>query len=84
MLEQVDRLSKQVLEIVREEDTCRRLMSVPGVGPITAPADRGGPRNPGSELRLVRELRRTDRVAGKRKRDSAEFKAKVALEAVSH
>ncbi len=31
---------------------------------------------------MVRELGRTDRVAGKRKRYSAEFKAKVALEAI--
>ena len=39
MLEQFDRLTKQVLDIVREEDTRRRLMNVPGVGPITALAD---------------------------------------------
>jgi len=31
---------------------------------------------------LIHELRRTDRVAGKRKRYSAAFKAKVALEAI--
>ena len=36
MLEQFARLTKQVLTIVRQETTCRRLMSVPGVGPITA------------------------------------------------
>ncbi len=36
MLEQFARLTKQVLIIVRQETTCRRLMSVPGVGPITA------------------------------------------------
>ena len=36
MLEQLARLTKQVLNIVRQETTCRRLMSVPGVGPITA------------------------------------------------
>jgi transposase len=33
-------LTKQVLDIVREEEICRRLMSVPGVGPITALAFR--------------------------------------------
>lgn len=29
-------LTKQVLDIVRREEVCRRLMSVPGVGPLTA------------------------------------------------
>ena len=43
---------------------------------------RAGPRKSDSELRLIREVRRTDRVAGKRKRYGAEFKAKVALEAI--
>ena len=36
MLDQLARLTKQVLDIVRGEQVCRRLMSVPGVGPITA------------------------------------------------
>ena len=36
MLDQLGRLTKQVLDIVRGEQVCRRLMSVPGVGPITA------------------------------------------------
>lgn len=36
MLDQLARLTKEVLAIVREEETCRRLMNVPGVGPITA------------------------------------------------
>ena len=40
MLDQLSRLTKQVLDIVREEKVCRRLMSVPGVGPITALAFR--------------------------------------------
>ena len=40
MLEQLDRLTRQVLAIVRGEAVCRRLMSVPGVGPITALAFR--------------------------------------------
>ena len=32
MLDQFARLTKQVLDIVRREKVCRRLMSVPGVG----------------------------------------------------
>jgi len=36
MLDQLAHLTKQVLGITREEAVCRRLMSVPGVGPITA------------------------------------------------
>jgi transposase len=40
MLDQLARLTKQVLDIVRQEEVCRRLMSVPGVGPITALAFR--------------------------------------------
>lgn len=40
MLAQLARLTKQVLDIVRQEKVCRRLMSVPGVGPITALAFR--------------------------------------------
>jgi transposase len=40
MLEQLEHLAKQVLDIVRGEPVCQRLMSVPGVGPITALAFR--------------------------------------------
>ncbi|GAA0278891.1 hypothetical protein GCM10008965_52700 [Methylorubrum aminovorans] len=40
MLEQLDQLTLQVLVIVRGEAVCRRLMSVPGVGPITTLAFR--------------------------------------------
>jgi transposase len=40
MLDQLVRLTKQVLDIARGEEVCRRLMSVPGVGPITALAFR--------------------------------------------
>jgi transposase len=40
MLDQLARLTKQVQDIVRKEAVCRRLMSVPGVGPITALAFR--------------------------------------------
>ena len=36
MLAELARLTKQVLELARGEEVCRRLMSVPGVGPITA------------------------------------------------
>lgn len=40
MLSEFARLTKQVLNIVREEHVCRRLTSAPGVGPITALAFR--------------------------------------------
>ena len=40
MLEQLAHLTKQVLDITRGEAICRRLMSTPGVGPITALAFR--------------------------------------------
>ncbi|MER8830941.1 IS110 family transposase [Mesorhizobium sp. M0938] len=40
MLGEFARLTKQVLGLVRKEEVCRRLMSVPGVGPITALAFR--------------------------------------------
>ncbi|MFD2052299.1 IS110 family transposase [Mesorhizobium calcicola] len=40
MLGAFARLTKQVLGLVRQEEVCRRLMSVPGVGPITALAFR--------------------------------------------
>lgn len=40
MMEQFARLTKQVLEVAKGEMTCRLLMSVPGVGPITALAFR--------------------------------------------
>jgi transposase len=36
MLREFIRLTRQALEIVRKEKVCRRLMSVPGFGPITA------------------------------------------------
>jgi transposase len=36
MLAELARLTKQVLALARNEEVCRRLMSVPGVGPITA------------------------------------------------
>ena len=40
MLREFALLTKQVLDIVRKEEVCRRLMSAPGVGPITALAFR--------------------------------------------
>ncbi|MDX8437917.1 IS110 family transposase, partial [Mesorhizobium abyssinicae] len=40
MLREFGKLTKQVLNIARQEQVCRRLMSVPGVGPITALAFR--------------------------------------------
>ena len=40
MLTSLASLTKQVLDLVRKEQVCRRLMSVPGVGPITALAFR--------------------------------------------
>jgi transposase len=40
MLREFARLTKQVLDIVRDEPICRRLMSAPGVGPLTALAFR--------------------------------------------
>jgi transposase len=40
MTREVERLTKRVLDEVRREPTCRRLMTVPGVGPLTALAFR--------------------------------------------
>jgi transposase len=40
MTGEVERLTKRVLDEVRVEPTCRRLMTVPGVGPLTALAFR--------------------------------------------
>jgi transposase len=40
MTREVEKLSKQVIDEVRVEPTCRRLMTVPGVGPFTALAFR--------------------------------------------
>lgn len=36
MLREFAGLTKQVLDVAREEEICRRLMSAPGVGPVTA------------------------------------------------
>lgn len=40
MTRELAQLTKQVLDIVRDEPVCRRLMTVPGVGPLTALAFR--------------------------------------------
>jgi len=40
MLRELARLTKLVFDTARQEEVCRRLMSVPGVGPITALAFR--------------------------------------------
>jgi transposase len=62
MLKEFARLTKQVLDIAKGEPVCRKLMSVPGVGPITALAFRatidrpdrfGKSRNVGAHLGLT-------------------------------
>jgi transposase len=40
MTRELARLTKQILAVVRDEPVCRRLMGVPGVGPLTALAFR--------------------------------------------
>ena len=40
LLSQREALHRMVLQAVREEEVCRRMMTVPGVGPITALAFR--------------------------------------------
>ena len=47
MTREVERLTKRVLDEVRVEPTCRRLMTVPGVGPLTALAFRATIDQPG-------------------------------------
>ena len=36
MTRELAQLTRRVLDIVRDEPVCRRLMGVPGVGPLTA------------------------------------------------
>lgn len=40
MTQEIERLTRRVIDEVRDEPTCRRLMTVPGVGPLTALAFR--------------------------------------------
>ena len=47
MTKEADKLTKRVLDEVRVEPTCRRLMTVPGVGPLTALAFRATIDQPG-------------------------------------
>ena len=47
MSQEVERLTKRVLDEVKVEPTCRRLMTVPGVGPLTALAFRATIDQPG-------------------------------------
>jgi transposase len=47
MTREIERLTKRVLDEVRVEPTCRRLMTVPGVGPLTALAFRATVDQPG-------------------------------------
>ena len=62
MLREFARLTKQILDVVRDEPICRRLMSAPGVGPLKALAFRatidqperfGKSRNVGAHLGLT-------------------------------
>jgi transposase len=45
--EEVDRLHRQVLEIVRDDAVCRRLMTVPGVGAVVALSFKSAVDDPG-------------------------------------
>ena len=47
MTQEADKLTKRVLDEVKVEPTCRRLMTVPGVGPLTALAFRATIDQPG-------------------------------------
>ena len=55
MLAEFARMTKRILAIVRREPVCRRLMSVPGVGPITALAFRATIDDP-SRFRHARDV----------------------------
>jgi transposase len=55
MTQEADRLTKHVLDEVRGEPICRRLMTVPGVGPLTALAFRATIDHP-SRFRKSRDV----------------------------
>ncbi len=55
MTREVERLTRRVLDEVKAEPTCRRLMTVPGVGPLTALAFRATIDQPG-RFRKSRDL----------------------------
>ena len=55
MTREVERLTRRVLDEVKAEPTCRRLMTVPGVGPLTALAFRATIDQP-SRFRKSRDL----------------------------
>jgi transposase len=57
MTQEIDRLTKRVLDEVRIEPTCRRLMTVQGVGPFTALAFRATIDRPGSLPQIARRRR---------------------------
>jgi transposase len=57
MTKEADKLTKRVIDEVRVEPTCRRLMTVPGVGPLTALTFRATSTNQaGSESRATLAL----------------------------
>jgi len=55
MTKEVERLTKRVIDEVKTEPTCRRLMTVPGVGPLTALAFRATIDQP-NRLRASRDV----------------------------
>ena len=65
MTREVERLTKRVIDEVRVEPTCRRLMTVPGVGPLTALAFRATIDQPGplSQVARCRRPSRPDAAA---------------------
>jgi len=40
LLEQFRKLDKAILDLVKQDEVCKRLMTIPGVGPLTAPVFR--------------------------------------------
>ena len=59
MIEELARLTKRVLDIVKHEQTCRQLMTTPGVGPI--PCGAAGPHNPARALTFRATIDRPER-----------------------